>query len=99
MEDTIKEGSLILIDTDKKELSNGIFVYKANHKYEIRCIQLLPNNKIKAIPLNKMYSSYDLDLNNIEIIGKAFWCGNTIKEYNLVDIIVLFQFESSQTEL
>lgn len=71
MEQTIKKGSLVIIDTSVKQFSNGIFAYKYNNKYEIKRIQVIPNNKIMIISDNKNYPEFNLEINSVEIIGKV----------------------------
>lgn len=71
MEQTIKKGSLVIIDTSVKQFSNGIFAYKYNNKYEIKRIQVIPNNKIMVISDNKNYPEFNLEINSVEIIGKV----------------------------
>jgi len=70
MEPTIKDGAIIFIDRDDKNIQNGgIFVINTNAGVFVKRINLKSNGKLELISDNKIYPAETVE--EAEIIGKV----------------------------
>ncbi len=72
MEPTIKDGSIIFIDrNDKNIINGGIFVISTPAGVFVKRVRLKSNGKIELISDNKAYLPENINNNEINIIGKV----------------------------
>jgi SOS-response transcriptional repressor LexA len=72
MEPTIKDGSIIFIDRNDKNIRNGgIFVISTNAGVFVKRINLKSNGEIEIISDNPIYPTERVNPEEIEIIGKV----------------------------
>ncbi len=71
MSPTINKHSIALIDNNKKELKNGLFLIKINNTLQINRIQLIKNTSALLHFDNKLYSSIETEYDNFSIIGEV----------------------------
>jgi phage repressor protein C with HTH and peptisase S24 domain len=72
MEPTIKDGSIIFIDRNDKNIRNGgIFVISTNAGVFVKRINLKSNGEIEIISDNPVYPVERVNSNEIQIIGKV----------------------------
>jgi len=72
MEDTISEGSIILIDRGRSNLtSGGIFVLNTQGGVIVKRISLNPNGHIDLISDNKIYPVQTVAPDEVTVIGKV----------------------------
>ena len=70
MSPTINKHSIVLIDSNKKELKNGIFLIKTNNTLQINRIQTTLQASVLLHFDNKSYSSTQIDCDKFSIIGE-----------------------------
>jgi len=81
MSPNIKPGSLIVVNTEKKDPSNdGIFLVRFDDEIRIKLIQRLPSKKVLLSTINDKFEPLKLDLSadNFEIIGRIIWRGSAV---------------------
>jgi len=81
MSPDIKPGSLIVVNTEKKDPSNdGIFMVRFDDEIRMKLIQRLPSQKLLLSTINDKFKSIQLDLGeeNFEIIGRIIWRGSSV---------------------
>jgi len=72
MEPTIKDGSIIFIDRNDKNIRNGgIFVVNTNAGVFVKRLNLKSSGEIELISDNKAYPSETINPQEIEIVGKV----------------------------
>jgi len=72
MEPTIKDRSIVFIDRDNKNISNGgIFVIRTNAGVFVKRVRLKSNGTIELISDNNVYFPESINSEEIEIIGKV----------------------------
>ncbi|WP_457561798.1 LexA family transcriptional regulator [Caminibacter pacificus] len=72
MEPTIKDGSIIFIDRNDKNIRNGgIFVVNTNAGVFVKRVNLKSSGEIELISDNKAYPSETIKPNEIEIVGRV----------------------------
>jgi SOS-response transcriptional repressor LexA len=72
MEPTIKDGSIILIDRENKNIRNGgIFVVNTNAGVFVKRINLKSTGEIELISDNKAYPNETINPSDVEIVGKV----------------------------
>jgi len=76
MSPTINNQSIVIIDTNQKEIKNGIFLIKINNKLLISRLQTTNNSIILLHFDNIFYTSQELNISDITIIGKVLSCFN-----------------------
>lgn len=80
MEPTIRDGSVILIDTreqDPQTAPSGIFVLRLNGGVLVKRLQRLPGKFLRFSGDNKRSDSFDVDLTSVpddfHLIGRVVW--------------------------
>ncbi len=72
MEPTIKDGSIIFIDRNYKNISNGgIFVISTPAGVFVKRVRIKSNGEIELISDNKAYPPENLKIDEVEIVGKV----------------------------
>ncbi len=72
MEPTIKDGSIIFIDRNDKNISNGgIFVISTTSGTFVKRINLKSTGELELISDNKIYPPETISPENVEIVGKV----------------------------
>jgi len=72
MEPTIKDGSIIFINRNDKNIANGgIFVISTSSGTFVKRVNLKSNGEIELISDNKIYPVETVLANDIEIVGKV----------------------------
>ncbi|WP_457562856.1 LexA family transcriptional regulator [Caminibacter pacificus] len=72
MEPTIKDGSIIFIDRNDKNIRNGgIFVVNTNAGVFVKRVNLKSSGEIELISDNKAYPSETIKPNEVEIVGRV----------------------------
>lgn len=81
MYDLLKKDDLVLIDTDRTEITEGkIYAFIAGTALFISELKLsAKGDRIVIYPKNPDYSITDINLQAIRIIGELFWCGRMLK--------------------
>ena len=73
----LNHGDHVLINHDKKEGGDGLYVLRIGNNIQVKRTQLKPNNQLLVTSANKEYEAFTIDLNNpeenFEIIGKVEW--------------------------
>jgi phage repressor protein C with HTH and peptisase S24 domain len=82
MEPTINDNDTLMIDTSKRDLSDGsIYVIRTDHHLIVKRVQTLLNQTIVLISDNKSYQSINVKLDeakDLEVIGKVVWLGKDL---------------------
>jgi transcriptional regulator with XRE-family HTH domain len=74
---TIHKSAVVLINKEIKAFDkNGIYLVKINNKTFLRRLQEVENGML-VLTDNKLYAPQQTELENIEIIGKAFYVFNS----------------------
>lgn len=79
MEPTIGDGDLIMIDTDKKQLTAAIYAFTFEDSFYVKRLNNLPD-AIKATSDNKEYDPFIIEreqMNRVDILGRVVWVGHT----------------------
>lgn len=74
MAPTIKNGSLVLLDTSKKT-GNGVFLVRVDQQLYLQRLQYLPGVGVDIISDNNSYKSYTLQPDQVDVIGQLVWSG------------------------
>lgn len=81
MEPTITDGDFVLIDRSQKQVVVGnIYALRMDNAVMVKRLQPMGAGCIKVMSDNKLYESYELDLEkgDIEIIGQIIWIGREL---------------------
>ena len=81
MEPTITDGDFVLIDRSQKQVVVGnIYALRMDNAVMVKRLQPMGASCIKVMSDNKLYESYELDLEkgDIEIIGQIIWIGREL---------------------
>ena len=70
MSPTINNNSIALIDTNKKELKNGVFLIQLNNSLQINRIQIIKDTSILLHFDNKLYSPLEINNDEFLVIGE-----------------------------
>lgn len=76
MSPSINKNSIVLIDTNKRNIENGIFLIKINNTTVLRRLQTTYNNTINILTDNRFYPPIETNASQINIIGQAIYCYN-----------------------
>ena len=77
---TLKNESMIMVDKNLDDLSDGIYVIRHDSNLLVKRLQLLPGGIIKVKSDNAMYEPWEinksqLDGTDLELIGRVVWTG------------------------
>jgi len=77
---TLKNESMIMVDKNLDDLSDGIYVIRHDNNLLVKRLQLLPGGIIKVKSDNAMYEPWEinksqLDGTDLELIGRVVWTG------------------------
>jgi phage repressor protein C with HTH and peptisase S24 domain len=81
MDPTITDSDFVLIDRSQKQVVVGnIYALRAKNAVMVKRLQPIDARCIKVMSDNKLYESYDIDLDkgDIEIIGQIIWIGREL---------------------
>lgn len=81
MDPTITDGDLVLIDRSKKQVVAGtLYALRTKNAVLVKRLQPTGATRIKVMSDNKLYDSYEIDLEtgDIEIIGQVIWIGREL---------------------
>lgn len=79
MEPTIRDGDLIMIDTDKTQLTAAIYAFTYEDSFFVKRLNHLPD-AIEATSDNKGYAPFIVakeQMNRVDILGRVVWVGHT----------------------
>jgi len=80
MQPTLKNGSMIMVNRDVDNLSDGIYVMRYDENLLVKRLQMLPGGIIRVKSDNSMYDPWEItksQLDGIELalIGRVVWTG------------------------
>ncbi|MCJ7664920.1 MAG: hypothetical protein MUO24_11860 [Desulfobacterales bacterium] len=81
MDPTITDGDAVLIDCSKKQVVVGnMYALRTKNAVMVKRLQPIGAARIKVMSDNKLYDSYEIDLEtgDIEIIGQVIWIGREL---------------------
>jgi phage repressor protein C with HTH and peptisase S24 domain len=81
MDPTIADGDVVLIDRSKKQVVVGnMYALRSKNAVMAKRLQPIGAARIKVMSDNKLYDSYEIDLEagDIEIIGQVIWIGREV---------------------
>ncbi|OGP52709.1 MAG: hypothetical protein A2Y65_07300 [Deltaproteobacteria bacterium RBG_13_52_11] len=81
MDPTITDGDAVLIDCSKKQVVAGnTYALRTKNVVMVKRLQPIGDTRIKVMSDNKLYDSYEIDLEmgDIEIIGQVIWIGREL---------------------
>ncbi len=81
MDPTIADGDVVLIDRSKKQVVVGnMYSLRTKNAVMVKRLQSIGAARIKVMSDNKLYDSYEIDLESgdIEIIGQVIWIGREV---------------------
>ena len=81
MDPTIADGDVVLINGAKKKVIDGtLYALRTQNAVMVKRLQPIGAARIKVMSDNKLYDSYEIDLESgdIEIIGQVVWIGREV---------------------
>jgi len=80
MQPTLKNGSMIMVNKDVDNLSDGIYVMRYDNNLLVKRLQMLPGGIIRVKSDNSMYDPWEitksqLDGEELALIGRVVWTG------------------------
>ena len=80
MQPTLKNGSMIMVNRDVDNLSDGIYVMRYDENLLVKRLQMLPGGIIRVKSDNSMYDPWEIkksQLDGVELalIGRVVWTG------------------------
>ncbi len=81
MDPTIADGDAVLINCAQKKVIDGhMYALRTKNAIMVRRLQPIGAARIKVMSDNKLYDSYEIDLESgdIEIIGQVIWIGREV---------------------
>ena len=81
MDPTIADGDAVLINCAKKNVIDGhMYALRTKNAVMVKRLQPIGAARIKVMSDNKLYDSYEIDLEtgDIEIIGQVIWIGREV---------------------
>lgn len=78
---TINDGDLVMIDSSKNELGDGLYAFTIDNMAHIKRLQQTIDSTIIKSDNHELYDNYELkleDQNRIRIIGKVVWKGSLL---------------------
>jgi hypothetical protein len=87
MEPTIKDGSIILVDEQKKQpVGNSIFAFIEDDELRIKRLDVIDGGKSKVLTITSDNPDYpsevriNSDINKLRVLGQVVWTGYNLKE-------------------
>ncbi len=87
MEPTIKDGSIVLVDEQKKQpVGNSIFAFIEDDELRIKRLDVIDGGKSKVLTITSDNPDYpsevriNSDINRLRILGQVVWTGYNLKE-------------------
>jgi phage repressor protein C with HTH and peptisase S24 domain len=81
MDPTIADGDAVLINCSKKKVIDGtLYALRTKNAVMVKRLQPIGTARIKVMSDNKLYDSYEIDLEagDIEILGRVIWIGREL---------------------
>lgn len=80
MQPTLKNGSMIMVNRDVDNLSDGVYVMRHDNNLLLKRLQMLPGGIIRVKSDNSMYDPWEitksqLDGEELALIGRVVWTG------------------------
>ncbi|NRA88021.1 MAG: helix-turn-helix transcriptional regulator [Rhizobiales bacterium] len=78
---TINDGDLVMIDSSKNEIGDGLYAFTIDNMAHIKRLQQTIDGIIIKSDNHELYDNYELkfeDQNKIRIIGKVVWKGSLL---------------------
>lgn len=80
MQPTLKNGSMIMVNQDVDNLSDGIYVMRFDNNLLVKRLQMLPGGTIRVKSDNSMYDPWEitksqLGSEDLALIGRVVWTG------------------------
>ena len=80
MQPTLKNGSMIMVNRDVDNLSDGVYVMRHDNNLLVKRLQMLPGGIIRVKSDNSMYDPWEitksqLDGEELALIGRVVWTG------------------------
>jgi len=80
MQPTLKNGSMIMVNRDVDNLSDGVYVMRHDNNLLVKRLQMLPGGIIRVKSDNTMYDPWEitksqLDGEELALIGRVVWTG------------------------
>ena len=80
MQPTLKNGSMIMVNKDVDNLSDGVYVMRHDNNLLVKRLQMLPGGIIRVKSDNSMYDPWEitksqLDGEELALIGRVVWTG------------------------
>lgn len=77
---TLKDGSMIMVNRNFNNLSDGVYVMRHDNTLLVKRLQMLPGGIIKVKSDNTQYNPWEihksqLDGTDLELIGRVVWTG------------------------
>ena len=78
---TLKDGSMIMVNRNFNNLSDGVYVMRHDNTLLVKRLQMLPGGIIKVKSDNTQYNPWEihksqLDGTDLELIGRVVWTGH-----------------------
>ncbi|WP_457650974.1 S24 family peptidase [Profundibacter sp.] len=87
MEPTIKDGSVVLVDEQKKQpVGNSVFAFIEDDELRIKRLDVIDGGKSKVLTITSDNPDYpsevriNSDINKLRILGQVVWTGYNLKE-------------------
>ena len=83
MQPTLKNGSMIMVNRDVDNLSDGVYVMRHDNNLLVKRLQMLPGGIIRVKSDNSMYDPWEitksqLDGEELALIGRVVWTGQNM---------------------
>ena len=77
---TLKDGSMIMVNRNFNNLSDGVYVMRHDNTLLVKRLQMLPGGIIKVKSDNNQYDPWEInksqiDGTDLELIGRVVWTG------------------------
>ena len=77
---TLKDGSMIMVNRNYNNLSDGVYVMRHDNNLLVKRLQMLPGGIIKVKSDNTQYDPWEInksqiDGTDLELIGRVVWTG------------------------
>lgn len=84
MQPTLKNGSMIMVNRDVDNLSDGVYVMRHDNNLLVKRLQMLPGGIIRVKSDNTMYAPWEitksqLDCEELRLLGELFGLGRRCK--------------------
>ena len=84
MEDTVFDGDTVMVDLGRQEIKSGrIFALGVGETVMLKRLEYTPANTVKVKSDNQAYEPYELQPNEIRIIGQVIWIARQLVRFDL----------------